>query len=121
MKVDYLVAEIGSTTTLVTAFNACYDSNGQVSVNIPFQGKSCTTVLDGDVTIGLKNAVKDIEDQIGESLTWNRMLATSSAAGGLRITVHGLMQQMTVKAAREAALGAGGIIKNGYCGQNEKK
>jgi len=120
LKVDYLVAEIGSTTTLVTAFNATYDDRGQVVVNIPFQGKSCTTVLDGDVTIGLKNAVKDIENQIGGPLTWDKMLATSSAAGGLRITVHGLMEQMTVKAAREAALGAGGIIKMVTAGKMRK-
>ena len=120
MKVDYLVAEIGSTTTLVTAFNAIYDSRGRVVVDIPFQGKSCTTVLDGDVTIGLKNAVKDIENQIGKSLNWDKMLATSSAAGGLRITVHGLMEQMTVKAAREAALGAGGIIKMVTAGKMRK-
>ncbi|HEY8893099.1 MAG TPA: GlmL-related ornithine degradation protein [Clostridium sp.] len=120
MKVDYLVAEIGSTTTLVTAFNLGYDEAGQVSVNIPFQGNSCTTVMDGDVTIGLKNAIKDIESQIHESITWEKMLATSSAAGGLRITVHGLMEHMTVKAAREAALGAGGIIKMVTAGKMRK-
>ncbi|MEK6265960.1 MAG: GlmL-related ornithine degradation protein [Clostridium sp.] len=120
MKVDYLVAEIGSTTTLVTAFNACYDDKGQIAVKIPFQGKSCTTVLDGDVTIGLRDAIKDIENQIQESITWEKMLATSSAAGGLRITVHGLMEQMTVKAAREAALGAGGIIKMVTAGKMRK-
>ncbi|MBC8059874.1 MAG: glutamate mutase L [Clostridiaceae bacterium] len=120
MKVDYLVAEIGSTTTLVTAFNTDYDEKGQIFVHIPFQGKSCTTVLEGDVTIGLKNAVKDIEKQIQEPLIWKKMLATSSAAGGLRITVHGLMEQMTVKAAREAALGAGGIIKMVTAGKMRK-
>lgn len=38
------------------------------------------------------------------------MLATSSAAGGLKMTVHGLVYDMTAKAAREAALGAGGIL-----------
>ncbi|WP_032122326.1 GlmL-related ornithine degradation protein [Clostridium amazonitimonense] len=111
MKVDYLVAEIGSTTTVVTAFNIIKSNEGRVFVDIPFQGESCTTVLEGDVTIGLKNAIKQIEKDIKEELTWNRMLATSSAAGGLKITVHGLMEQMTVRAAREAALGAGGIIK----------
>lgn len=111
MKVDYLVAEIGSTTTLVTAFNVKYDDLGKIFVDAPFQGKSCTTVLEGDVTIGLENAVKDIENKIKEPLIWKKMLATSSAAGGLKITVHGLMEQMTVRAAKEAALGAGGIIK----------
>ena len=38
------------------------------------------------------------------------MLATSSAAGGLKMTVHGLVYDMTAKAAGEAALGAGGIL-----------
>ncbi|WP_411681513.1 GlmL-related ornithine degradation protein [Clostridium thailandense] len=120
MKVDYLIAEIGSTTTLVTAFNLKFDKNNMVFVDTAFQGKSCTTVLDGDVTVGLKNAVKDIEDKIGEELVWGKMLATSSAAGGLKITVHGLMEQMTVKAAKEAALGAGGIIKMVTAGKMRK-
>jgi uncharacterized protein (TIGR01319 family) len=38
------------------------------------------------------------------------MLATSSAAGGLKMTVHGLVYDMTARAAKEAALGAGAII-----------
>lgn len=114
MKVEYLIAEIGSTTTLVTAFNF---KNG---VEIIGQGKAFTSVLDGDVTIGLKNAVKEIEDKLGEEIQYDRMLATSSAAGGLKITVHGLVQDMTVKAAREAALGAGGIIKMVTAGKLRK-
>lgn len=106
MKVDYLIAEIGSTTTVVTAFDV-----NEKGASIKGQGKSYTSVLEGDVTIGLKNAIGEIEESIHEELSYGRMLATSSAAGGLRITVHGLVQDMTVKAAREAALGAGGIIK----------
>ncbi|EQE88574.1 hypothetical protein QCW_0472 [Clostridioides difficile CD69] len=39
------------------------------------------------------------------------MFATSSAAGGLKMTVHGLVYDMTVKAAKEAALGAGAVIR----------
>lgn len=114
MKVEYLIAEIGSTTTLVTAFNF---KNG---VEVIGQGKAFTSVLDGDVTIGLRNAVKEIEDKLGGKIEYNRMLATSSAAGGLKITVHGLVQDMTVKAAREAALGAGGIIKMVTAGKLRK-
>ncbi len=120
MKVDYIVAEIGSTTTLVTALNVKRDNEGKVYVEIPFQGESCTTVLDGDVTIGLKDAIKHIEREIKDTLTWDKIIATSSAAGGLKITVHGLMEQMTVKAAREAALGAGGIIKMVTSGKMRK-
>lgn len=83
------------------------------------QGLAATTVLDGDVTIGLRRAVADLQGSLrrigllsaGEELTWGQMLAASSAAGGLRMTVHGLVHDMTVKAAREAALGAGAILK----------
>ena len=109
MMVDYVIAEIGSTTTVMTAFNI-NNENG-LFVETVAQGKGYTSVLDGDVTIGLKQAIEDIENQIKDKLEWNKMLATSSAAGGLKITVHGLVEDMTVKAAREAALGAGGIIK----------
>ena len=114
MKVEYLIAEIGSTTTVVTAFNFSH------GIEVVGQGKGFTTVLEGDVTIGLRNALKEIEDSLGETIDYERMIATSSAAGGLKITVHGLVEDMTVKAAREAALGAGGIIKNVTAGRLRK-
>ncbi len=114
MKVEYLIAEIGSTTTVVTAFNF---KNG---VEIVGQGNGYTSVAQGDVTVGLKQAIMEIENELGESIEYGRMLATSSAAGGLKITVHGLVQDMTVKAAREAALGAGGIIKMVTAGRLRK-
>nr|WP_330374014.1 GlmL-related ornithine degradation protein [Clostridioides difficile] len=44
-------------------------------------------------------------------MEYNDMFATSSAAGGLKMTVHGLVYDMTVKAAKEAALGAGAVIR----------
>ena len=39
------------------------------------------------------------------------VFVNSSAAGGLRMTVHGLTRSMTVRAANEAALGAGALVK----------
>jgi uncharacterized protein (TIGR01319 family) len=108
MKADVLVAEIGSTTTVVNAFN------GIGSGNPAFlgQGQAPTSVTEGDVTIGLKGAIEDLKKNLQtDTLTWDDMLATSSAAGGLKMTVHGLVYDMTVRAAKEAALGAGGIIK----------
>ena len=107
MHVNVLVAEIGSTTTIVNAF----DGLGSTSPRFVAQGKAPTTVLDGDVRIGLKNAVDDFLSHTGEhTLTYDRMLASGSAAGGLRMTVHGLVRDMTVRAAEAAALGAGAII-----------
>jgi len=114
MEIDVLVAEIGSTTTVVNAFD------GIMSPCPKFigQGQAPTSVLDGDVTVGLRGAVEDLKRNMGEvELKWKEFLATSSAAGGLRMTVHGLVYDMTVRAAKEAALGAGAIIKHVTAGK----
>ena len=105
MKLDVLIAEIGSTTTVVNGFCLgeciCYVGSGQAP----------TTVEEGDVNIGLSNAIEALKNTLGiDELTYNKLMATSSAAGGLKMTVHGLVYDMTVKAAKEAALGAGANI-----------
>lgn len=100
-----LVAEIGSTTTLVSAF-AGLDGGSPSFVG---QGQALTTVAQGDVNIGLSEARVSLDARIGPT-RGAEMLATSSAAGGLVVTVHGLAYEMTVRAAREAALGAGAVI-----------
>ncbi len=105
MKIDVLVGEIGSTTTVVNGFSFI---GGADFVG---QGQAPTTVS-SDVNEGLKNAIKDLENKIGEKIEYDELLATSSAAGGLKMSVHGLVHEMTVKASKEACLGAGGIIKN---------
>ena len=107
MKVDVLVAEIGSTTTVVNAFKDLDTDNPVFWA----QGQAPTSVLDGDVRIGLQGAIDDLCKKMNiDNLEYGEMLATSSAAGGLKMTVHGLVYDMTAKAAKEAALGAGGII-----------
>lgn len=107
MKVDILVAEIGSTTTVVNGFNGI-DTENPVFVG---QGQAPTTVVEGDVTVGLHAAVDDFKKrQDWSEITYGKLLATSSAAGGLKMTVHGLVYDMTAKAAKEAALGAGANI-----------
>lgn len=121
MRVEALVAEIGSTTTVVSAFGGLNRPEGAVSGPGPVfygQGAAPTTVVQGDVTAGLRAAMAELEwglrsgGRLGpdEPLEWGEMLACSSAAGGLKMTVHGLVYDMTVKAAREAALGAGAVI-----------
>lgn len=108
MNVNVLVAEIGSTTTVVNAFNGI-GTNNPAFIG---QGQAPTSVLEGDVTVGLRGAINSLAKNLqADELTWDDMLATSSAAGGLKMTVHGLVYDMTVRAAKEAALGAGGIIK----------
>ncbi len=108
MKIDVLVAEIGSTTTVVNAFDAVHTSDPRFLG----QGSVGTTAEEGDVLIGLRGAVEALSEHLGaDELYWEDMLASSSAAGGLRMTVHGLVYDMTVKAANEAALGAGAVVE----------
>ena len=105
MHADVLIAEIGSTTTLMNAF-----SLGEAPRYLG-QGMAPTTVLEGDVRVGLSRALADLERHMGVKLSYDQMLATSSAAGGLRMSVHGLVYDMTVRAAEAAALGAGGVVR----------
>ena len=116
MRIDLLVAEIGSTTTVVNAF----DKLGTCPIFIG-QGQAATSVLEGDVNIGLKASIDDLAKSLAiDSIEYTELIATSSAAGGLRMTVHGLVYDMTVKAAKEAALGAGANIKQITAGKLRK-
>jgi len=107
--IDALVAEVGSTTTTVTAFDGLGGWPG-TEPRLLGQGVAPTSVAQGDVTIGVNAARADLESRLGP-LEPDLTLATSSAAGGLRMTVHGLTQRMTAMAAQEAALGAGAVVE----------
>lgn len=106
MLIDIVVAEIGSTTTVLSAF-------GGIGTDRPVllgQGLHTTTVGEDDVMLGVRAALKSLESRLGAGkISIGEMRAASSAAGGLRMTVHGLVHDMTVKAAKEAALGAGAL------------
>lgn len=112
MHADVLIAEIGSTTTLVSAFALS---------GVPRllgQGQAATTVLEGDVRVGLTNAISDLKSRLGiANLIYDELLASSSAAGGLKMCVHGLVYDMTVHAARAAALGAGAVVRQTTAGK----
>ena len=114
MKIDLLVAEIGSTTTIVNAFSGLMGEDPQWLG----QGQAATSVEAGDVSIGLEAAIEELRKKLGASeLSWEEMLASSSAAGGLKMTVHGLVYDMTVRAAREACLGSGAVIHHVSAGK----
>lgn len=106
---DALVAEIGSTTTILSAFGGLADWP-ESEPRLLGQGVAATSVAEGDVRVGLDLARERLEALTGP-LEPALTLATSSAAGGLRMTVHGLTHKMTAMAAREAALGAGGVVE----------
>jgi uncharacterized protein (TIGR01319 family) len=68
------------------------------------QGPSTVTT---DINIGMRAALADLERRAGALPRWRYRLASSSAAGGLRMVTIGLVRELTAEAARQAALGAG--------------
>ncbi|WP_245851968.1 glutamate mutase L [Mobilicoccus massiliensis] len=97
--------EVGSTITKVNAFEL------REGVFRPLaQGFAPTSVDEGDVGIGIDAAMEACRVAGGPEPGSVETHVNSSAAGGLRMTVHGLTVSMTARAAREASLGAGAIV-----------
>lgn len=106
-KIDILTLEVGSTMTKANGF--IFTSRG--SLQHVAQGFSPTTVLEGDVSLGVEGAIAALEQNSGHSVTSAEIFINSSAAGGLKMSVHGLTLSMTARAAKEASLGAGAIVR----------
>lgn len=112
-QAEVLVADIGSTLTKLSAFAGVTNPAGSHTGQAPRflgQGVALTTVAEGNVVLGLQQARQALEATCAVDTTGTLLMASASAAGGLRMTVHGLTQDMTLRAAREASLGAGAIV-----------
>jgi len=73
------------------------------------------TTVSTDITIGLAEAMAQLESRVDLSaFEIKHRLACSSAAGGLRMVAIGLVPDLTVEAARRAALGAGAKVVGSY-------
>jgi len=75
------------------------------------QGPSTVT---SDVMLGMKAALGDLERHCGALPRFRHRLASSSAAGGLRMVTIGLVRELTAEAARQAALGAGAKLVGSF-------
>lgn len=67
------------------------------------------TTADTDVSVGLREATKAFK-----GISFDKRLACSSAAGGLRMLACGLVPSLTGEAAKRAALGAGAKVVKTY-------
>jgi uncharacterized protein (TIGR01319 family) len=112
-KLQFLTIEVGSTITKVNGFILLPEGRFEHLA----QGFAPTSVASGDVRLGVDQAILDLESRFGRIPQDTEKFVNSSAAGGLRMTVHGLTYSMTARAAREAALGAGAIVKMVTAGQ----
>jgi uncharacterized protein (TIGR01319 family) len=117
-----LATDCGSTTSKARFFKKIGDEYRYVT-----SGEAPTTVEAPyeDVTLGVRNAVREIEELTGykllspegiisPSISENEgvdlYITTSSAGGGLQMQVAGIIRTMTAESAERAALGAGAIV-----------
>jgi uncharacterized protein (TIGR01319 family) len=97
-----LLIDFGSTYTKLRAVDLD-------AARILATGQGSSTVAT-DVNQGLDGALADLENKMGTLPEFKHRLASSSAAGGLRMVTIGLVRELTAEAARQAALGAGAKI-----------
>jgi len=122
MAQTILATDCGSTTTKAILIEQTADGYRLVC-----RGESPTTVEApfDDVTVGVLNAVNEIEDLSGRTIVQDGKLtvpsqpgnvgvdlylSTSSAGGGLQMAVAGVVGKITAESAERAALGAGAIV-----------
>ena len=73
------------------------------------------TTIDTDITTGLNAALAQLEETSGiDAKKVKGKYACSSAAGGLMMAAIGLVPELTLEAARRAALGAGAKVVCSY-------
>ncbi|MPZ44310.1 MAG: MutL protein [Betaproteobacteria bacterium] len=101
-----LLIDFGSTYTKLRAVDL--DSRRILGAG---QGPSTVTT---DIGIGMRAALADLERRLGSLPRFEYRLASSSAAGGLRMVTVGLVRELTAEAARRAALGAGAKLVGAF-------
>lgn len=118
-----LATDCGSTTTKAILIEKQSDE-----YRLVVRGEAPTTVEApfDDVTVGVINAIREVEELAGKAILDSDgkimtplradgsgvdiYLSTSSAGGGLQMTVAGVVKTMSAESAERAALGAGAII-----------
>ncbi|MCK5597701.1 MAG: glutamate mutase L, partial [Candidatus Eisenbacteria sp.] len=111
------ITDVGSTTTKAILFRRTGNGDWEY-----FRREAPTTVEkpDEDVSIGVMEALRALEQESGEILLKDGALAvtylsTSSAGGGLAMVVTGLVRNLTAETADRVALGAGAIVLDVIC------
>ncbi len=103
MENGILLIDFGSTFTKLVAVDID-NPGGFVTAKGP-------TTVDTDINIGLKIALESLENKLGFMPKFSKKLACSSAAGGLKMVAIGLVPELTLEAAKMAALGAGAKLQ----------
>ncbi len=118
-----LVTDVGSTTTKARFFHKI---EGEWRFLVAGEAPTTVEAPYEDVTLGVMNAVSEVEELTGHPIIAedessihspyedgrgvDLYCTTSSAGGGLQMTVSGLMKRVTALSANKAAMGAGAIV-----------
>ncbi|HEY3276953.1 MAG TPA: methylaspartate mutase accessory protein GlmL [Syntrophorhabdaceae bacterium] len=103
----YLLVDFGSTYTKVLAVD--------IEKEIILGRAQAPTTVSTDITLGLNEALNELSETYGiEEKDIKGKYASSSAAGGLKMAAIGLVPELTLEAARRAALGAGAKVVCSY-------
>ncbi|MDI6453381.1 methylaspartate mutase accessory protein GlmL [Peloplasma aerotolerans] len=100
---NYLLVDFGSTFTKLTAVDL--DKEDIIATS-----KAITTV-DTNIIDGYDKALKRLYQKIGEKIEFEKVIACSSAAGGLKMVAIGLVEELTTEAATRVCLGAGAKVE----------
>ncbi|HCJ09592.1 MAG TPA: methylaspartate mutase [Clostridiales bacterium] len=117
--------DCGSTTTKAALY--ARDAGGRLALVGRRDSPTTVEAPFEDVAVGVKEAVAALEEATGWTLLdpggdgflkpqsgpcrgIDAVVATSSAGGGLRVLVAGVIRSMTAESAERAALGAGAIV-----------
>lgn len=123
-EMDYILAtDVGSTTTKARFF---HKRGGEWRFIVAGEAPTTVEAPYEDVTLGVKNAVREVEELTGHQILSpdgsgmiipydgkrgvDLYCTTSSAGGGLQMMVAGFVKAMTAESANRAALGAGAIV-----------
>lgn len=128
LDINVIVAtDCGSTTTKAILIQKIQDETGKWVYRQTSRGEAPTTVEAPfeDVTMGVLNAINELEDLSGLKILdddnniirpakgkvgTDVYISTSSAGGGLQMMVTGVVRNMSAESAERAALAAGAIV-----------
>lgn len=103
MTATVLIFDVGSTFTKVTALS-------EQAGELRFEGRAEAPTTVRDIEAGLAAAEQALRGKNVAVADRPTVLASSSAAGGLRMVALGYMPRVTVKAAKEVAMTAGARV-----------
>ena len=98
----YLMIDFGSTFTKLTSVDS--ETEDIIATSSHF------TTVATDITNGYEEALKDLFKKIGHEIKFDKIIGCSSAAGGLKMCAIGLIEELTVEAAKRVCLGAGAKV-----------